>query len=75
MAECLCYNESMQPHDLRNQLKKYASKWIILSRDYKKVLLSGRTLNALLKTGRKEKIGQGYIMKVAKDYSNYIGNV
>lgn len=65
----------MQPLDLRNRLKRYASKWVILSKDYKKVLLSGRTLNALLKTGQKEKIRQGYVMKVAKDYSNYIGNV
>lgn len=65
----------MQVLDLRHQLKNYASKWVVLSSDYKRVLASATTLPSLLKKSEKGKTSRGYVLKVAKDYSHYIGNV
>ena len=65
----------MQVLDLRHQLKDYTSKWVVLSPDYKKVVASAATLPSLLKKSKKGKTNRGYVMKVAKDYSHYIGNV
>ena len=54
-------------------LKRYTSGWVSISRDYKKIIASGKTLNTVLK--KLEKMGNpdGYLMKTTKDYSGYIG--
>lgn len=63
----------MQPNHLPKLLKKYSSGWISVSRDYRKAIAWGKTLKSL--TIKLEKLGNpgGYLMKVAKDYSGYIG--
>lgn len=58
--------------DLRKILKRYVSKWVLISKDYKKVLVSAKTLKGLLKVAPRDK--DGYVLKVAKDYSRYVGN-
>lgn len=63
----------MKPINLANTLKKYSSGWASLSKDYNKVIASGKSLKTLLK--KLEKMGNpdGYLMKAAKDYSTYVG--
>lgn len=62
--------------DLATPLKGYAGRWVILSDGYKKVLVSARTFDDLLKKGEKKKIRGGIMMRVAKpeDYVHYIGS-
>lgn len=57
--------------DLRPALKGYTGKWVVLSKDNKKVIESARTLKALIKKARGKE--EGILMSVAKDYSRYIG--
>lgn len=59
--------------DLTKPLKGYTSGWVSISKNYKKVIASGRTLKSLLK--KLDKMGNpgGYLMKAAKDYSGYVG--
>lgn len=63
----------MKKANLVKVLKGYTSGWVSISRDYKKVIASGKNLNSLLK--KLEKMGnpKGYLMKAAKDYSGYVG--
>lgn len=60
--------------DLTRPLKGYTGNWVLLSKDYKRVLASAKTLKTLIKRGEKGKVRDGYVMKVAKDYSHYVGN-
>jgi len=59
--------------DLTKPLKGYTSGWVSISKDYKKVVVSGRTLKSLLKKLKKMGNPDGYIMKAVKDYSGYVG--
>lgn len=63
----------MEEKNLAKILKNYTSGWVSISKDYKKVIASGRTLKTLLQ--KLEKMGNpdGYLMKAAKDYSGYVG--
>jgi len=63
----------MKQTNLAMILKNYTSGWVSISKDYKKVIASGRTLKSLLQ--KLEKMGKpgGYLMKAAKDYSGYVG--
>ena len=63
----------MREKNLAKILKNYTSGWVSISKDYKKVVASGRTLKTLLQ--KLEKMGNpdGYLMKAAKDYSGYVG--
>lgn len=54
-------------------LKKYSTGWISVSQDHKSVLAWGKTLKSMLKKLEKKGNPEGYVMKVAKTYSNYIG--
>lgn len=54
-------------------LKKYNSGWVSISKDYKKVIASGKTLKVLLQKLVKMGNPDGYLMKAAKDYSGYVG--
>lgn len=63
----------MKPINLAKILKKYPSGWVSISKDYKKVVASGRTLKALLQKLAKMGNPDGYLMKAAKDYSGYVG--
>ena len=58
--------------DLRKPLKGYTGKWVVLSKDQKKVVESANSLESLIKKGQ-GKWKDGIMMRVAKDYSNYIG--
>jgi len=63
----------MKEKNLAKILKNYTSGWVSISKDYKKVIASGRTLKTLLQ--KLEKMGNpdGYLMRAAKDYSGYVG--
>jgi len=63
----------MRQTNLAKILKNYTSGWVSISKDYQKVIASGRTLKTLLQ--KLEKMGNpdGYLMKAAKDYSGYVG--
>lgn len=63
----------MKQANLAKILKNYTSGWVSISKDYKKVVASGRTLKNLLQ--KLEKMGkpEGFLMKAAKDYSGYVG--
>ncbi|PJC27956.1 hypothetical protein CO054_02735 [Candidatus Shapirobacteria bacterium CG_4_9_14_0_2_um_filter_39_11] len=63
----------MKAENLAKILKNYTSGWVSISKNYKKVIASGRTLRVLLQ--KLEKMGNpdGYLMRAAKDYSGYVG--
>lgn len=63
----------MKAIDLANVLKGYKTGWVSISKDNKKVISSARSLKALL--AKLQKLGNpdGYIMKAARDYNNYVG--
>lgn len=63
----------MKKANLIKTLKGYTSGWVSISKDYKKVIASGKTLDTLLKKLDNMENPDGYLMKVAKDYSGYIG--
>lgn len=60
--------------NLAQVLKDYTSGWVSISKDYKKVLASGRTLATVIKKLEKMGSPDGYLMKAAKDYSGYVGS-
>lgn len=64
---------AMQKVNLVKVLKGYTSGWVSISRDYKKVIASGKTFSVLLKKLDRMGNPDGYLMKAAKDYSGYIG--
>ena len=63
----------MKADNLAKILKNHTFGWVSISKDYKKVIASGRTLKILLQ--KLEKMGKpkGYLMKAARDYSGYVG--
>lgn len=63
----------MKVVNLTKALKNYTSGWVSISKDYREVIASGKTLKTLL--NKLEKMGnpEGYLMKAAKDYSGYVG--
>lgn len=63
----------MKPIDLTKTLKNYTSGWVSISKDYRRVIASGRTLETLLKKLKEMGNPDGYLMKAAKDYSGYVG--
>ena len=58
--------------DLRKPLKGYGGKWVILSKDQKKVVESARSLEGLAKKAEGKWRGN-ILMHVMRDYSHYIG--
>lgn len=62
----------MQPLDMRPVLKGRKG-WVLLSRDYKKVIAEAKTLKALLRKTKKMGNPDGILMIAGKDYSNFIG--
>lgn len=64
----------MKHDNLAKILQKYQSGWVSISKDYKKVLAWGKTLESLLKKIEQKGNPDGVLMKAAKTYSNYIGN-
>lgn len=63
----------MKAANLAKVLKNYTSGWVSISKDYKKVIASGRTLKTLLQKLEKMGSPDGYLMKAARDYSGYVG--
>lgn len=58
--------------DLTKTLKG-KNKWVSLSKDYKKVIAEGKTLQDLLRELKKKGNPEGYILRSANDYSSYVG--
>jgi hypothetical protein len=54
--------------DLSKILKKYPSGWVVISNDNKKVLTHGKKFSDVV-----NKFPDGYILKMKKDFSNYVG--
>lgn len=59
--------------NLVKTLRGYTAGWVSISKDYKKVIASGKTLNTVLRKLEKMGSPEGYLMRAAKDYSGYIG--
>ena len=59
--------------NLTKTLKSYTSGWVSISKDYKRVIVSARTLKALIRKLNQKGNPDGYLMKAAKDYSGYVG--
>ena len=64
---------NMQTANLAKIMTGYTSGWISVSKDYKKVIASGKSLKMLIQKLNKMGKPEGYLMKAAKDYSSYIG--
>lgn len=56
-------------YDLRKLLKPYANKWVVLSRDHRRVLANGNTLKEV---ASKSKTKDGVFMKVFPTDSLYL---
>ena len=54
--------------NLSKILKKYSSGWVVISKDNKKVLIHGKKFSDVA-----NKFPDGFILKVNKDFSNYVG--
>ncbi len=63
----------MRTTNLSKILRGYTSGWVSISKDYKKIIAAGKTLKTLIQKLDKMGNPEGYLMKAAKDYSNYIG--
>lgn len=55
-------------------LEKYKSGWVSISKDHQSVIAWGKNLKSVLATIEEKGRPEGYLMKVAKNYSNYIGS-
>jgi hypothetical protein len=64
----------MKTTNLSKILKSYTSGWVSISKDYSRVIASGKTLKTLIQKLNKMGNPEGYLMKAAKDYSSYIGS-
>ncbi len=64
----------MKKANLIKILQGYTSGWVSISRDYKKVIASGKTLSTVVVKLKKMGNPEGYLMKAAKDYSGYSTN-
>ena len=62
----------MKVIDLKKVLKGKTG-WVSLSSDYKKIIVQGRSLDDLLRKLKGKGNPDGYIMRAARDYSNYVG--
>jgi len=63
----------MKQNNLAKILEKYKSGWVSISKDYQSVLVWGKNLKSILTKVEVKNHPEGYLMKVAKNYSNYIG--
>lgn len=63
----------MKAVNLSEILKGYTSGWVSISKDERKVIAAGKTLKVLLQKLAKMGNPDGHLMKVAKDYSGYVG--
>ncbi len=64
----------MKTTNLAKVLKNHTIGWISISKDHKKVIASGKSLKMLIQKLNKMGNPEGYLMKAARDYSNYIGS-
>ena len=62
----------MKTTNLAKILKNYSSGWVSISKDYKKIIASGKTLKVLLQKLDRMKNPDGYLMRAVKDYSGYV---
>ncbi len=65
---------SQKKSNLAKILQKYKSGWVSVSKDHQQVVAWGKNLKSVLATIEEKGRPEGYLMKVAKNYSNYIGS-
>ena len=58
---------------LAHLLRKYSDGWVSISKDYRKVLASGKTMKIVLSKLQRLGNPDGILMRAAKDYSRYAG--
>ncbi len=63
----------MRPTQLPRILRKYSSGWVSIAKDYRKAIAWGKNLKSLIAKLNKMGNPEGYLMKVARDYSSYVG--
>ena len=63
----------MKRGNLAQTLKRYSKGWVSISKDYKRVLASGKTMESVLKQLKRIGNPDGILMRAAKDYSRYAG--
>ena len=59
--------------DLSKLLKGKKSGWISISKDYKKIIAQGKTLQELVKKLESKGNPEGYTMRASADFSRYVG--
>jgi len=62
----------MQTINLVKLLKPYSSGWVALSRDYKKVITSGKTLKEVTKKVQKQKRSDVVLISASKNYRGFV---
>lgn len=60
--------------NLAKILEKHKSGWVSVSKDHQTVVAWGKNLKSILAKIERKNRPKGYLMKVAKNYSNYIGS-
>ena len=64
----------MRPINLVDTLKDYSQGWVALSKDYKRVLYSGRTFSSMMKKIEKEgELDKVVLLPVTKNYRGFVG--
>lgn len=63
----------MKKITLAHLLQPYRGGWVSVSKDYQKVLVSGKTIKSVLAKLASQGNPPGVLMRVAKDYSRYAG--
>lgn len=62
-----------KPSNLAKILEKYKSGWVSVSSDHQRIIAWGKNLKSVLAKIQSKGLPEGSLMKVAQDYSNYIG--
>lgn len=63
----------MQSINLVKTLKNISSGWVALSRDYKKVVYSGKTFSAVMNQIEKEKKGENFVLlPIMKNFRGFV---
>lgn len=62
----------MQTINLVKLLKPYSSGWVALSRDYKKVVASGKTLKEVTEKVQKQKRSDVVLISASKNYRGFV---
>lgn len=70
------YNERMQKTiDLSTLLKNYSTGWVAITSDYKKIVVSGKTLKEVTKKINEKKLSNVVLISASKNYRGYVTSV